>query len=437
MPRPRLTPFLATSVLALWILGFIAIHLVRNPPVRDPSTAITLVVSAMMLLGTATVLTLRFRPHGTPPLPLASTPNLPSPDSSSPPSSPPEPPTEDAISNSIHREILKAIPSPVFVLGDAGDFLQINPAAEELSEDLNMVGRLPTRLQHIIEECKKNHSHFMPQDPQDALVFRIRNEEVYFLPRVFRLEAGPDCIPAWAVLLHNVSRIRWLDDMKTNYIASVSHEIKTPLTCIRMVLLLLLEERSGKLDPTQLTLVTSASEDCERLLATVNSLLALSLAESGATHLNRIPISLESCVEGLSERIASSANSRGIKLRIEGTDQAFPKVLADPVRLAEVVGNLVSNAINHSPPDGEIRIRISKPDAEFIRLSVIDQGIGVPEASQSRIFERFYRAPDQPNKGLGLGLFISRDIMTAHEGRIGLMDRNGNTTEFYIDVPIA
>jgi two-component system, NtrC family, sensor histidine kinase KinB len=339
--------------------------------------------------------------------------------------------------NIINRAILNAIPSPVFVLRDDGEFIQVNPAAEKLSESLRLAGRLPSKIQHILEECRKDQSHYMPQDPQDALVFRINDEEVYFLPRIFRVDSGTDSVAGWAVLLHNVSRIRWLDDMKTNYIATVSHDIKTPLTCIRMVLLLLLEERSAQLDPTQRILITSASEDCERLLATVNRLLALSLAESGALHLNLVPLSLQSTIGDMFHKFEKAAQDAGIKLRLEGNTESFPKVLADPVRLAEVMENLMSNAINHSPKGGEIIIRITKLEAEYIRLSVIDQGEGVPIASQHRIFDRFYRAPGQGPQGLGLGLFISRDIMTAHEGRIGLLDRTENLTEFFIDVPIA
>jgi signal transduction histidine kinase len=204
-----------------------------------------------------------------------------------------------------------------------------------------------------------------------------------------------------------------------------------------MVLLLLLEERSGSLDEMQRTLVGSASADCERLLVTLNKLLELSRAESGSIHLNRIPLSLPASVEAMRPQFEAAGSGRRLKFRIERTGDDIPKVLADPVRLSEVFSNLVSNAIDHSPDGGEIVLQISKPDAEHIRLSVFDQGPGVPEGSQSRIFERFYRVPCQGSQGLGLGLFISRDIMIAHEGRIGLLERSEDRTEFFIDVPIA
>ncbi len=339
--------------------------------------------------------------------------------------------------NLVNRALLAAIPSPVFVLSDDSSIVQINPAAEKLSEKLDVTGRLPLKIQRILDECRETSAHFLPEDPREALLFRVAEEEFYYLPRIFRFTSGDGAASGWAVLLHNVSRIRWLDDMKTNLLSTVSHEIKTPLTGIRMVLHLLLEERCGQLDEMQRIMVTSANEDCERLLATLNTLLDLSRTESGAPHLTRVPVVMADSVARTAKLYASAAAAKQIQLKIEHETPHFPDILADPVRLDEVLNNLVSNAIKHSPPGGKIIVRQSKPDAEHLRVSVIDQGPGVPENSQSRIFERFYRAPGQKADGVGLGLFISREIMRAHEGRIGLRERVDDSTEFYIDVPIA
>lgn len=337
----------------------------------------------------------------------------------------------------VNSAILEAIPSPVFVLSDDSGVVQINPAAERLTESLGVIGRLPLKIQRILDECRETSSHFLPEDPREALLFRINEEEFYYLPRIFRFDSGNGTASGWAVLLHNVSRIRWLDDMKTNLLSTVSHEIKTPLTGIRMVLHLLLEERTSYLDEMQKIMVASANEDCERLLATLNVLLDLSRAESGATHLFRTPMALQDSVARAAQLFTSAAAAKDVELQIEDGAAHFPEILADPVRLDEVMNNLVSNAIKHSPQGGKVIVRQSKPDAEHLRVSVIDQGPGVPESCQSRIFERFYRAPGQQVDGVGLGLFISREIMRAHEGRIGLRERTENLTEFFIDVPIA
>jgi NtrC-family two-component system sensor histidine kinase KinB len=339
--------------------------------------------------------------------------------------------------NLVNSAILEAIPSPVFVLGDDTGIIQINPAAENLSESLGVSGRLPAKIQRILEECRNNSAHFLPEDPREALLFRIDEKEYYYLPRIFRYDSDNSKQSGWAVLLHNVSRIRWLDDMKTNLLSTVSHEIKTPLTGIRMVLHLLLEERSGALDEMQRVMITSATEDCERLLITLNTLLDLSRAENGATQLECVPTLVRENVTRTAQAHQNIAREKGLTIRIEDELRDPPEVLADPIRLDEVLNNLVTNAIKHSPTGGTILMRITRPDADYLRVSVIDEGPGIPEQSQSRIFERFYRAPGQTVEGVGLGLFISREIMRAHEGRIGLSEQKDDRTEFYIDVPVA
>ncbi len=338
--------------------------------------------------------------------------------------------------NLVNRAILEAIPSPVFVLGEDGRILQLNPAAEALTESLGVANRLPAKIQRILDESAISGSNHMPEDPREALLFRIGEREYFYLPRIFRFTSEDGIHSGRAVLLHNVTRIRWLDDMKTNLLSTVSHEVKTPLTGIRMVLHLLLEERSGVLSPIQKTMVSSANDDCERLLATLNTLLDLSRAESGTTHLDRVPGDLPEALERSERLFTPKASDKHVTIRVE-TSEGLPDVSADPLRLDEVLNNLVSNAVKHSPDGGTVTLRTSQPDADHLRVSVIDEGSGVPEESQSRIFERFFRAPGQETEGVGLGLFICREIMRAHEGRIGLRERNQDQTEFFIDVPIA
>ncbi len=342
-----------------------------------------------------------------------------------------------ARANTLMSSILEAIPSPVFILEDDSGIVQINPAAEKLTEKLGVIGRLPDKIQQLLDGCVETNTNFMPEDPRDALLFRIMEVESYYLPRIFRFKGGATAKSGWAILLHNVSRIRWLDDMKTNLLATVSHEIKTPLTGIRMVLHLLLEDRGQNLSEVQRKMIASANDDSERLLVTLNSLLELARAESGATHLNCVPTRLMDNLERSVRLHGVKAGKRNITLQIDPGGDDFPDVFADPVRLDEVINNLLANAINHSPDGGVVTLCLSKTDADHVRVSVIDQGAGVPEGSKSRVFERFYRAPDQKNEGVGLGLFISREIMRAHEGRIGISERTDDLTEFHIDVPIA
>lgn len=347
--------------------------------------------------------------------------------------------------NLINQALLAAIPSPVYVLTNDGEVLQINSAAENLNDRLRLQARLPQKINRLLKDCRQTDTSLLPEDPREALLFRIDNDERYYLPRIFRFSSGSgqqtiDGSPhsGWAILLHDVTRIRWLDDMKTNMLSTVSHEIRTPLTGIRMVLHLLMEEDRERFTEIQQTMLSSAQEDCERLLITLNTLLDLSRVESGTTHLQRKALDLGTIVAKNARLMEATAHSTGVKLRIDHSASAIPLVLGDEIRLSEVVNNLISNALKHSPKDSEVVLRLEKNDAKYVRLSVIDRGLGVPEEDQQKIFERFFRSPGQTSEGVGLGLFISREIIRAHEGRIGLIERDDRQqTEFFIDVPLA
>lgn len=341
--------------------------------------------------------------------------------------------------NLVNRALLSAIPSPVYVLSDSHEIVQLNDAAESLNENLGISPRLPKKVRRLFERCVEGNENLMPDDPREAILFRADEVEHYYLPRIFRFSSSEDGIAGWAILLHDVTRIRWLDDMKTNLLSTVSHETKTPLTGIRMVLHLLLEDGADQLSADQRRMLNSASGDCERLLETLQTLLDLSRAESGTPHLDREPTDFLRLVERSRDLFSGQANSADVSIRIADEGDTKLRVLADPLRLSEVINNLLSNAIKHSPGGGEVEMKLNGSSPDFVRLTVSDGGPGVPDEFEDRIFERFFRAPGQEQEGVGLGLFISREIMRAHEGRIGLSDRNGNQSgsQFFIDVPSA
>jgi NtrC-family two-component system sensor histidine kinase KinB len=335
-----------------------------------------------------------------------------------------------------NRAIFTAIPKPMFVLKEDGTIDQLNPAAEILLARLGVNGRLPSVLQPLFEDCVRKRKNFMPDDIREAALFRIGDEEYYYLPRIFRFSTENGEIAWWAVVLMDVTRFRWLDEMKSNLLATVSHEIKTPLTGIRMVLHLLLEGRTGDLAPLQQKMVISARDDCERLLVTLKRLLDLVRVESGASQLQMRPLQFAETLERARDLFANTAAERRIELVLE-CETGLPLIEGDAVRLDEVVQNLISNALKHGPDGQPVTLRLAKRhDGRFLRLSVIDHGPGVPHEVRGRIFDKFYRVPGQKVEGVGLGLSIAREIVLAHGGRIGLSSAN-RPTEFHVDLPIT
>jgi two-component system, NtrC family, sensor histidine kinase KinB len=335
-----------------------------------------------------------------------------------------------------NRAVLTAIPAPVFLLNEDATIDQLNPAAESLQSRLGIVGRLPESLLKLFRDCVENRKDYLPDDIREAALFRIHDEEHYFLPRIFRFSAEHGDGQWWAVLLMDVTRFRWLDEMKTNLLATVSHEIKTPLTGIRMVLHLLLEGRTGELNNMQQNMVTSARDDCERLLITLKRLLDLARVENGASQLQLRPVNLTESLERAQRLFSGTAEQKGCPVMIEAED-GLPEIIGDSVRLDEVIHNLLSNALKHSPPNQEIILRLARrPCGKFLRISVIDQGNGVPEDFRGKLFDKFFRVPGQKTDGVGLGLSIAREIVLAHSGRIGMANTDTGITEFIVDLPI-
>ncbi len=336
-----------------------------------------------------------------------------------------------------NRAVLTAIPAPVFLLNEDATIDQLNPAAESLQNRLGVSGRLPGTLLALFHDCVEKRRDYLPDDIREAALFRIEDEEFYFLPRIFRFSAESGEGIWWAVLLMDVTRFRWLDEMKTNLLATVSHEIKTPLTGIRMVLHLLLEGRTGNLNDMQHNMVTSARDDCERLLLTLKRLLDLARVENGASQLQLRPVNLSESLERAKQLFSGTAEQKGCPLKIEAVGE-LTDVLGDSVRLDEVIHNLLSNALKHSPPNEPVTLRVTpRPCGKFLRISVIDHGDGVPEDCRGKLFDKFFRVPGQKTDGVGLGLSIAREIVLAHGGRIGMAENESGVTEFIVDLPIA
>ncbi len=339
--------------------------------------------------------------------------------------------------NSKGRAILKGFPHPLFILDEQGSLAQSNPAAESLMAKLHTERRIPLKVSRRVAKCVEQDEEYLPEDITDALLLRADEREYWYLPRIFRIrDEDGEPFHGWAVALIDVSRVRWLDDMKSDLIGTVSHEIKTPLTSIRMVLHLLDEQKTGPLNERQEKIVGSALDDCERLLVTLNNLLQLSRSESGASGLDLVPVDAEKLLTEGKDTLAGRLEEAGIHIKLQ-LDEGLPRVLADRQRLGQVFANLISNAIKHSRRGDEILLAASDtaPEYDGVRFSVFDHGAGVPESEQDRIFERFYRAPGQRGEGTGLGLSICREIVRAHGGRIGVNSEPGKLTEFFFEIP--
>jgi NtrC-family two-component system sensor histidine kinase KinB len=254
------------------------------------------------------------------------------------------------------------------------------------------------------------------------------------LPRVIGMRDESGKLFGAAIVLQDVTRFRLMDEVKTNLVSTVSHELKTPLSSVRMGLHLLLEEKIGALNPKQLELLLAAREDSERLLRMINDLLDLARLESGQTRQRFEIVSPGTLILNAAPDLKPLVEANDARL-VTDTSAELPDVAVDLRQIGHVFSNLVANAARHSMP-GEDIVLSAKPIGKSVRFSVLDHGPGIPKEFQSRIFERFFRIPGtEDSTGVGLGLAIAKEMVVSHGGSIGLQSTSGKGSEFYFDLP--
>jgi PAS domain S-box-containing protein len=231
-------------------------------------------------------------------------------------------------------------------------------------------------------------------------------------------------------------RLRELDRMKDEFVALVSHELRTPLTSIRGYLELLLED-AERFEQTHTDWLSVIDRNSERLLCLVEDLLLKAQVNAGKVALTVKEIDVAAIVEHSVETGAPVATARGIAL--VSSAGPVPPVAADPVRLGQVIDNLISNALKFTPAGGRVEVRSIERNGRA-RIEIADTGTGISTAEQERLFERFYRtaqAQTDAVPGVGLGLSIAKAIVEAHGGTLSCESVEGAGTTFAIELPLA
>jgi signal transduction histidine kinase len=236
--------------------------------------------------------------------------------------------------------------------------------------------------------------------------------------------------------LKNVE-LQELDRLKDEFVALVSHELRTPLTSVLGYIRLLLRGRAGELEPEQRRLLEVADRNAQRLLRLVGDLLFAARADAGKLFISLGDEDLADIVAHAAESAAPDAREREIELEVEA-DGPLP-VTADRTRLVQLLDNLISNALKFTPAGGSVHVRALAAGASAM-LEVEDSGIGIPEAEQSRLFGRFFRAStatDREIQGTGLGLSVAKTIVELHGGTISCTSEEGRGTTFRVELPLA
>lgn len=230
------------------------------------------------------------------------------------------------------------------------------------------------------------------------------------------------------LILRNVTAYKELDAAKTNFIATVSHEFKTPIASMKMSLQLLENQKTGALNEEQHSLVESLRDDTERLLRTTGELLNITQVETGKAQFKTERFDISAVIKKSAESNEKLAARKEIKLTVP--EFLTPvEVTADREKTEWIVSNLVSNAIRYSYENSEIDIK-TRFTATHVEVSVHDYGIGIAPEYQDKVFEKYFRVPGNEKEGTGLGLSISKEFVDAMGGYITLQSDTGTGSVF-------
>ena len=333
---------------------------------------------------------------------------------------------------------IDSFPDPVVIVDLAGVIERANPTARRvlgiLPTDPALPWIPPEPIRGPLVDVLGGRDVEFPTSSQQAISLRDNGQERFFLPRVLAIRGDLGPLGA-AVVLQDVTKFRLVDQLKSDMVATVSHELKTPLTSIQMAVHLLLEEVVGTLGAKQTELLLAARQDADRLLAMVNDLLDLTRIEQGQVRLDLKPTPTADLVGGAIERFEVRAADRGIALAGH-VGAGLPPVLVDEERITHVFDNLLGNALDHTSRGGAIDLRADR-QGDLIEFAVTDNGAGIPAEHVARVFDRFYRVPGGQSGGAGLGLAIAREVVVGHGGGIEVTSEPGQSTTFRFQLPIA
>lgn len=312
----------------------------------------------------------------------------------------------------------------------------INPAAVEIFgvDEAELKGKTMIELnrnQRLTEVVQEVYQTGLKVSTEIQLHFP---KEVILRTQVAPITRQTEEILGLVLIFTDITELRRLEHLRTDFVGNVSHELKTPLTSIRGYI-----ETLQDMDMTDVSLVKRflgvVNRESERLARLINDLLDLSKLE-GKRHHQLLPTHLEDVLANVVDILKPEADKKAIELQIE-IEKDLPKIMGIEEQLNQVMINLIDNAIKYTPRGGQVKVTLNW-EANWVILVVSDNGIGIPKEDLERIFERFYRVDKARTRqmgGTGLGLSIVRHIIKAHTGEIDVVSEVGLGTTFTVKFP--
>lgn len=335
--------------------------------------------------------------------------------------------------------IVKSISDPLFVLDANYRLVLINNACENFFDiaEKDIVGKHFLEViqngeifDHITAAVQSGAEH------HERIVRLNRGIDYYFNVTVASVKDPERHNAGFIVVFQNVTELKELERVKTDFVATVSHEFKTPLTSILMAASMLSDGSMGDLNGEQAEVIGTLREDGEKLASLVNELLELSRIESGKEIYQLGPCDVQTVIQASMGGFTDYAARKGVALELEKSEE-LPPAYADSNKISWVLNNLINNALKYTSTGDRILVG-AWMDGQGIRISVKDTGAGILPEHIGHVFDKFYQGKEREieARGTGLGLYVSREIVLAHGGEIRASSEPGRGSVFLFTLPV-
>lgn len=335
---------------------------------------------------------------------------------------------------------LESLYDPVVVTDAKRRIVYLNRAAAGLFGEVDTQERKPVEEhipdRRIIKAIKNALADQVSAGEDEAALIQIRSAEA---ERTYRLRATPmrgdeGQLLGTVTVLEDITYLRVVDRLKTEFIGVASHELRTPVTSLILANQLLIEGAVGELTEGQREVVDAQQQDLNRLEKLMRDLLDVTRLEAGSSPPRMEMVTPKELVHGPMTTLRPQAARKGLTLNVI-VPEDLPKIRADRMQIGRVLTNLVANAIRHTNTGGVVTVRASASDKD-VSFRVEDTGEGIPKDYLVHVFERFVQVPGATQGGAGLGLSIAQNIVRAHGGQMAVESEEGRGSTFSFNIPI-
>ena len=334
--------------------------------------------------------------------------------------------------------IVRNLSDGLIVLDDKGKISLLNPQSEKILEipQKEMVGKKigdfegVERMNPLFKLFKKELKSIFRKE-----IF-IDKELILEVSTVPMIISGTEF--GTIIILHDITREKTVERMKTEFVSLAAHQLRTPLSAIKWTIKMLLEGDAGEINESQRDLIEKSYQSNERMIGLINDLLDITRIEEGRYLYNPTLDDLINVTESVVKASQDTIKKKGVKFEFKKPPKRIPRVMMDTEKIRLVIQNLLENAIRYTPSGGKVTISI-KSDKNKIEFQIGDTGVGIPKEQQLKIFSKFFRGSNVTKletEGSGLGLFIAKNIIEAHGGKIWFESEEEKGSVFHFLLPV-